>query len=93
MIVKQADPDNIQLNGTRNDLRDVMHDMYPFYQDVILGGEESTGEFVVNNNQATLTITPSSNFTNPDNETEVDVNMRLNFFGTPDASFSVSEAP
>ena len=69
-----------------------MHDMYPFYQDVILGGEESTGEFVVNNNQATLTITPSANFTNPDNETEVDVNMRLNFFGTPDVSFSVSEA-
>lgn len=93
LIVKQAEPDNVYLNVTRNDLRDVMHDMYPFYQDVILGGEESTGEFVVNNNQATLTITPSANFTNPDNETEVDVNMRLNFFGTPDVSFSVSEAP
>ena len=75
LIVKQAEPDNVYLTVTRNDLRDVMHDMYPFYQDVILGGEESTGEFVVNNNQATLTITPSANFTNPDNETEVDVNM------------------
>ena len=93
LLVKQAEPDNIQLNGTRNDLRDVKTDMYPFYSDEILGGAEQTGDFVVNNNQATLTITPSANFTNPDNETEVDVNMRLNFFGTPDVSFSVSEAP
>jgi hypothetical protein len=93
LMVKQAEPDKIYLNVTRNDLREVKQDMYPFYQDKILGGVEPTGEVVVNNNQATLTITPSANFTNPDNETEVDVNMRLNFFGTPDVSFSVSEAP
>lgn len=93
LIVKQADPDKMQLNVINNALRQVKNDMYPFYAPEILGGTATTGEFVVNNNQATLTITPAANFVNPDNETEIDVNLRLNYFGTPDVSFSVSESP
>ena len=91
MIVKQADPNEIQLNVINNALRGIPSDMYPFYASEILGGTATTGEFVVNNNQATLTITPDANFVNPTNETEVDVNLRLNYFGSPDVSFMVSE--
>jgi plastocyanin len=93
VIVKQADPDKIQLNVINNALREVKNDMYPFYASEILGGTATTGDLVVNNNQATLTITPTANFVDPTNETEVDVNLRLNYFGTPDVSFSVSESP
>lgn len=91
LIIKQSDPDEMQLNALNNALAGVpAPDMYPFYANEILGGEATTGEFVVNNNQATLTITPSASFTNPI-ENEMDVNLRLDFFGTPDVSFMVSE--
>ena len=64
-------------------------DRYPFYQDEILGGTDTTGVFTVNNNTATLTITPDASYTNPD-DGAMNVNVRLDMFNTPEIDFNVT---
>ena len=64
-------------------------DRYPFYQNEILGGVDTTGVFTVNSNTATLTITPDASYTNPD-DGAMNVNVRLDMFNTPEIDFNVT---
>tara|TARA_B100002019_G_C21273217_1_gene603630 strand:- start:104 stop:3307 length:3204 start_codon:yes stop_codon:yes gene_type:complete len=64
-------------------------DRYPFYQEQILGGMNTTGTFVVQNNTASITITPDSLFSAPSDQA-MNVNVRLDTFNTPDVDFTVS---
>ena len=66
-----------------------LEDRYPFYQDEILGGVDTTGVFTVNSNTATLTITPDASYTNPD-DGAMNVNVRLDMFNTPEIDFNVT---
>lgn len=74
-------------NGRRTETTN--SDRYPFYQDQILGGMNTTGTFVVNNNTASITITPDSGFSAPSDQ-NMNVNVRLDTFETPEVDFTVS---
>ena len=74
-------------NGRRTETTN--SDRHPFYQDQILGGMNTTGTFVVNNNTASITITPDAGFSPPSDQ-NMNVNVRLDTFETPEVDFTVS---
>ena len=88
---KENDPNNIYLSVLMNGnyTSTTTLDRYPFYQDEILGGTDITGDFTVNSNTATLTITPDASYTNPD-DGAMNVNVRLDMFNTPEVDFNVT---
>jgi len=90
----ENDPTNIYISVIQNDryVISTIYDKYPFYQDKILGGQNTTGVFTINNNTATLTITPAAAFTPPADvsSTGMNVNVRLGFFESPSVDFTVT---
>lgn len=87
----ENDVNNIYLAVIMNGSYSVttLFDRYPFYQDEILGGVDTTGVFTVNSNTATLIITPDASYTNPD-DGAMNVNVRLDMFNTPEVDFEVT---
>lgn len=87
----ENDPNNIYISVVMNGRYSstVLNDRYPFYQNEVLGALDTTGEFTVNNNTATLTITPDSEFTQPSDQ-PLNVNLRLGFYGSPSVDFTVT---
>jgi len=91
---KENDVNNIYVSVIQNG-RYVVEDItdrYPFHQGYILGGQNTNGVFTINNNTATLTITPSEYFTPPSDvsSTGMNVNVRLGFYGSPNVDFNVT---
>lgn len=82
----ENDPDHIYISVLENGRRNTINDTYPFYQDQVLGGESTTGQFVVNNNSATLQLTPTS--IPPIIENAMNINVRLDFYGTPEVNIT-----
>lgn len=62
--------------------------MYPFYQDKTLGNLNTTGNFVVNSNTASITITPGAN--HPETSEGINVNVRLGYHNPPNVDFTVT---
>lgn len=90
----ENETNNIYVSVIQNDRYVVTTtvDRYPWYQNKILGGQNTTGVFTVNNNTASLTITPDATFTPPSDvsSTGMNVNVRLGFYGSPSVDFNVT---
>jgi hypothetical protein len=89
LYLYENDPNNIYVSVLANGRYSPNSDRYPFYQNEILGGLDTTGVFTVNNNTATLTITPDASFTQP-SDGGMNVNVRLGMYNTPDVDFTVT---
>ena len=85
----ENDPNNIYISVLANGNYTDVFDRYPFYQNEILGGTNTTGVFTVNNDTGILTITPSASFS-PPQEGSMNVNVRLGFHNSPSVNFSVT---
>lgn len=87
----ENDVNNIYVTVLQNGryLEQTLSDRYPFYQNEILGGLDTTGVFTVSGGTATLTITPDASYANPD-DGGMNVNVRLNMHNTPEVDFTVT---
>jgi len=92
--LNENDTSNIYVSVIDNQryVETTVTDRYPWYQDKILGGQNTTGVFTINNNTASLTITPDVTFTPPSDvsSTGMNVNVRLGFYGSPSVDFNVT---
>lgn len=86
----ENDVNNIYVNVLQNSNFTVRNDRYPFYQNRILGNLNTTGNFTVNSNTASITITPTVDTEIPIEES-INVNLRLGYHNSPNIDFSVTQ--